>query len=209
MNLIALCLLHPSRTGARPQEDRFRWRTPPSAAFRQKANLGAAQRCHIRFVLEPAAGPSHLHCAVARLPLAPTLLQGVELLAHAADGSVKRVRGSEALNGKAVGLYFSAHWCPPCRAFTPVLAEVYRTLKHKRDDFEVVFVSGDRDAAQAEVGDDAPAVLRSAQARNRARKLCCCRNTLRACHGWRSHLRSTLCASSSAASSLSWGFPAW
>ncbi|KAL3794621.1 hypothetical protein ACHAWO_007487 [Cyclotella atomus] len=33
---------------------------------------------------------------------------------------------STALEGKKyVMLYFSAHWCPPCRAFTPLLAEAY------------------------------------------------------------------------------------
>jgi len=49
------------------------------------------------------------------------------------------------LKGKAVGLYFSAHWCPPCRGFTPKLADVYRKLKASRKDFEIVFISSDRD----------------------------------------------------------------
>jgi nucleoredoxin len=41
-----------------------------------------------------------------------------------ADGS--NVQADAALAGKAVVcLYFSAHWCPPCRAFTPVLKDFY------------------------------------------------------------------------------------
>ena len=47
----------------------------------------------------------------------------------------------ESLKGKAVGIYFSAHWCPPCRTFTPKLVE-YRD--ENQDHFEVVFVSSDR-----------------------------------------------------------------
>merc|ERR1711972_164914 len=48
-------------------------------------------------------------------------------------------------SGKAIGIYFSAHWCPPCRGFTPKLAEFYKNgLKEK---MEIIFVSSDRDKA--------------------------------------------------------------
>ena len=50
----------------------------------------------------------------------------------------------DELKDKIVGIYFSAHWCPPCRAFTPKLVE-FRD-KHK-DDFEIVFVSSDKNEA--------------------------------------------------------------
>merc|ERR1712137_1023358 len=53
--------------------------------------------------------------------------------------------GLEALKGKTVGIYFSAHWCPPCRGFTPKLVETYNKLKGEGKEFEVVFVSSDRD----------------------------------------------------------------
>lgn len=40
--------------------------------------------------------------------------------------------------------YFSAHWCPPCRDFTPKLAEWY-TKDLKAKGLEIVFVSADRE----------------------------------------------------------------
>jgi nucleoredoxin len=51
----------------------------------------------------------------------------------------------EVLAGKtAVGIYFSAHWCPPCRGFTPKLAEMYKASFQAKG-MEVVFVSSDKD----------------------------------------------------------------
>uniref|UniRef100_A0A915PVL1 Thioredoxin domain-containing protein n=1 Tax=Setaria digitata TaxID=48799 RepID=A0A915PVL1_9BILA len=58
-----------------------------------------------------------------------------------ADGTIKK--GSEALaNKKVVALYFSAHWCPKCRQFTPILKDFYEEVDD--DQFEIVFVSLDR-----------------------------------------------------------------
>jgi thiol-disulfide isomerase/thioredoxin len=57
----------------------------------------------------------------------------------------EQVKVTEALEGKKViGLYFSAHWCPPCRRFTPELVKVYNELKKQHGEFEVVFLSSDR-----------------------------------------------------------------
>jgi len=53
----------------------------------------------------------------------------------------KKMDSSE-LAGKYIGLYFSASWCAPCRAFTPKLKEFRNT--HFEDGFEVVLVNFDR-----------------------------------------------------------------
>uniref|UniRef100_A0A8R1HSJ2 protein-disulfide reductase n=2 Tax=Caenorhabditis japonica TaxID=281687 RepID=A0A8R1HSJ2_CAEJA len=52
----------------------------------------------------------------------------------------------EYLKGKVVGLYFSAMWCPPCRAFTPKLKRFFEEIQKTHPEFEVVFVSRDREA---------------------------------------------------------------
>jgi nucleoredoxin len=59
------------------------------------------------------------------------------------DGST--VPASEALQGKVTGIYFSAHWCGPCRRFTPLLAQRYQDITAEGHSFEIVFVSSDRD----------------------------------------------------------------
>ncbi len=55
-----------------------------------------------------------------------------------------------SLKGKVLGIYFSAHWCPPCRQFTPVLADKYRDIVKSGKQFEIVFVSSDRSQGDAD-----------------------------------------------------------
>ncbi|KAK3933257.1 Nucleoredoxin [Frankliniella fusca] len=43
-----------------------------------------------------------------------------------------------------LGVYFSAHWCPPCKAFTPQLVNTYNAVRERGHSFEVIFVSSDR-----------------------------------------------------------------
>lgn len=49
------------------------------------------------------------------------------------------------LVGKTVILYFSAKWCGPCRAFLPTLVKEYNKIKEKNSDFEIIFISSDKD----------------------------------------------------------------
>jgi len=57
-------------------------------------------------------------------------------------GDGKELKGEDLL-GKVFAFYFSAHWCPPCRGFTPKLAKWYSD--DLKDKLEVVFVSSDKD----------------------------------------------------------------
>ena len=42
---------------------------------------------------------------------------------------LSQVNATEALAGKQlVCFYFSAHWCPPCRQFTPILKDFYEVI---------------------------------------------------------------------------------
>ena len=65
--------------------------------------------------------------------LGPKLLKGVS-----ESGSTT----SLLKDTKLVALYFSAHWCPPCQKFTPMLKEFYSNTS--RQDFQVVYISSDK-----------------------------------------------------------------
>ena len=70
------------------------------------------------------------------------LIKGKTLIK--ADGSSHQA--DAVLSGKKVVLiYFSAHWCPPCRGFTPVLKDFYEEVKDQG--VELIFVSSDRSSA--------------------------------------------------------------
>jgi len=74
------------------------------------------------------------------------LFAGKTLMRH--DGDNFKEDSAKSLEGKVVAIYFSAHWCPPCRGFTPVLKDFYNELA-STGKFEVVFVSSDKSPSDA------------------------------------------------------------
>jgi len=65
----------------------------------------------------------------------------------APDGKTQ-VQVAEAVkDAPLVALYFSAHWCGPCRSFTPKLVTFVQMLEEEGHSLPVIFGSSDRDAA--------------------------------------------------------------
>jgi len=55
----------------------------------------------------------------------------------------EKLKAADVLADKEVVLvYFSAHWCPPCKHFTPVLKDMYEELQDQK--IAIIFVSSDR-----------------------------------------------------------------
>ena len=79
---------------------------------------------------------------------------GPDAIADVAKGNLVRVKNgnlvaldeSDLAQKKIYGLYFSAHWCGPCRKFTPKLVEYYNKIVGEHPEFEIIFVSSDKSA---------------------------------------------------------------
>merc|ERR1711865_348439 len=80
--------------------------------------------------------------------IGPEMAQWVTMFgATGLQSKDNNLNASVLSDADCVGVYFSAHWCPPCRGFTPQLASIYQSLKSAGKKFEVVFVSSDQDQA--------------------------------------------------------------
>jgi nucleoredoxin len=66
------------------------------------------------------------------------------------NGSLVRFDDEAFGKKKLIALYFSAHWCAPCRKFTPQLVEFYNRVAPQHPEFELVFVSNDRSPFEME-----------------------------------------------------------
>jgi nucleoredoxin len=66
------------------------------------------------------------------------------LMALNSNGDPKPFDDSKLAGVQYVAFYYSASWCPPCRAFTPDLVSFYNEFKPAHPNFELIFVNDDR-----------------------------------------------------------------
>jgi nucleoredoxin len=67
-------------------------------------------------------------------------------LVRLSGDQVKPADSSTVRDTKLFAFYYSAMWCGPCRRFTPELVKAYERIKKQYpDQFELIFVSSDRD----------------------------------------------------------------
>jgi nucleoredoxin len=110
-------------------------------AARRAAQVEQDQKFSTLYQAQHKAEPAK----AAPPPSGTLLLESVkQKLVRCHDGTITRGNGSELEGKKYVGLYYSAHWCAPCRKFTPQLVQYYNLVAPTHPEFEIIFVSADR-----------------------------------------------------------------
>jgi nucleoredoxin len=60
------------------------------------------------------------------------------------DGDLQPVNDSTLIPIRYYAIYYSADWCPPCHTFSPKLVKFYNEFKPTHPNFQLVFISEDR-----------------------------------------------------------------
>ena len=64
-------------------------------------------------------------------------------LVTCSNGNLQNYDDSRLAGKKYFAFYYSAHWCGPCRQFTPQLVNFYKQNAATHPNFEIVFISDD------------------------------------------------------------------
>jgi len=134
------------------QDDQLEWSTVDTTIKGTSVKKkGLLQKTNYFFSVKPVGtefpfefSPSSTAMQISTIPPYIKQIMPKELISRGV-----RVKSEEALEGKVIGIYFSAHWCGPCRNYTPQLAAFYNQAKAAGKNFEVVFASCDHDESSA------------------------------------------------------------
>ena len=118
-----------------------------AAAIKAQAAEAAALEAEVKAQTAGKVPPGRAKSAAARPE--PSEMERILAgkLVRLSGSSLKPVPQPELDVVKFYAVYFSASWSGPCRSFTPGFVDAYRELRKNYPEFEVVFVSNDRSAA--------------------------------------------------------------
>lgn len=115
---------------------------------------GLQPGCHYFFSVCPVGDSQECDYSLSSLPFTvPQISQYLSNLLPVALHTPQWPKLSptaDLLAGKVIAIYFSAHWCGPCRSFTPKLSDVYNKLKSANKEFEIIFCSADHNESEFE-----------------------------------------------------------
>ena len=113
-------------------------------SLKQQETLARARAASVPVVVVPPPKP-------VATPVLGAIAKDVKGDLVQLDGkSIAPFNDSSLAKVKYFAVYFSANWCPPCRAFTPKLVSFYNNLKPQHPEFELLFVSRDRSETDAQ-----------------------------------------------------------
>src|SRR2546423_5686158 len=123
-----------------PEADRAKQQLAAAAA-RRAAQVEEDRKLNTLYQAQQAAARAR---AASQPPAGKPIIEALkEKLVRCRDGSISPVDGLGLENKKLVAFYYSAHWCAPCRKFTPELVSYYNRVAPAHPEFELIFVSSD------------------------------------------------------------------
>jgi nucleoredoxin len=111
-------------------------------AKRRAAQAEEAHKFNTLYQSQLAQQRASAHVPTATSNFIQPLVKGDLVYWH--NGSLSRFDDEPLEKKKLIALYFSAHWCGPCRKFTPQLVDYYNRVAPQHPEFELIFVSFDR-----------------------------------------------------------------
>ena len=60
------------------------------------------------------------------------------------DGKEGKIKSATIKGTPLIGIYFSAHWCGPCRSFTPNLGKFYENANKEKKQIEIIYCPSDQ-----------------------------------------------------------------
>jgi nucleoredoxin len=130
-------------TYAVPVEDIARAKAELAAEAERKTIAAAeARQFNTLYQAQLAKERADAQFTTGRADAMARLLKGCLVRSH--NGGLVPADDESFAKKKLIAFYFSAHWCGPCRKFTPQLVEYYNRVVAQHPEFEIVFYSFDK-----------------------------------------------------------------